>query len=55
MCLDKGYDYTEVYELLEEYGYTFHIRLRRRGGAGGERGSSKRKVIPGYTTRYWGC
>ena len=22
MCLDKGYDFPEVYELLEEYGYT---------------------------------
>ena len=28
MCMDKGYDYPEVYELLEEYGYTIHIRLR---------------------------
>ena len=28
MCLDKGYDFPEVYELLEEYGYTIHIRLR---------------------------
>ncbi len=25
ICLDKGYDYPEVYELLEEYGYTMHI------------------------------
>jgi putative transposase len=22
MCMDKGYDYPEVYELLEDYGYT---------------------------------
>ena len=29
MCMDKGYDFPEVYELLEEeYGYTIHIRLR---------------------------
>ena len=28
--LDKGYDYPEVYELLEEYGYTIHIC--KRGG-----------------------
>jgi transposase len=50
MCLDKGYDYPEVYELLEEYGYTIHIRLR-----GGEKGgsNSKRKVIPGYRARPW--
>jgi putative transposase len=26
--MDKGYDYPEVYELLEDYGYTIHIRLR---------------------------
>ena len=28
ICLDKGYDYPEVYELLEEYGYTIHICKR---------------------------
>ena len=28
ICLDKGYDYPEVYELLEEYGYTMHICKR---------------------------
>ena len=28
ICLDKGYDFPEVYELLEEYGYTIHIPLR---------------------------
>jgi len=28
MCMDKGYDYPEVYELLEDYGYTIHIRSR---------------------------
>ncbi len=26
MCLDKGYDYAEVYVLLEQEGYTPHIR-----------------------------
>ena len=31
ICLDKGYDYPEVYELLEEYGYTMHI-CKRGGG-----------------------
>ena len=46
MCLDKGYDFPEVYELLEEYGYTIHIPLR-----GEKRGSSK--VIPGYRVRHW--
>ena len=28
MCLDKGYDYDEVRELLEEFGFTAHIRGR---------------------------
>ena len=28
MCMDKGYDFPEVHELLEDYGYyTIHIRL----------------------------
>jgi putative transposase len=44
MCMDKGYDYPEVYEVLEDYGYTIHIRLR--GGR-----SSRR--IPKYRTRRW--
>ena len=49
MCLDKGYDYPEVYELLEEYGYGIHMRLR-----GEKRKSSrKKKVIPGYRARHW--
>ena len=26
--MDKGYAFPEVYELLEEYGYTIHIRLK---------------------------
>ena len=28
LCLDKGYDYAEVRELLVEFGYTAHIRTR---------------------------
>ena len=28
MCLDKGYDYTEVRDLLAEFGFTAHIRSR---------------------------
>jgi transposase len=27
-CLDKGFDYPEVYALLEEFGYTAHVRAR---------------------------
>lgn len=27
-CLDKGYDYGEVRDILKEFGYTAHIRAR---------------------------
>jgi transposase len=47
MCLDKGYDFPEVYELLKEYGYTIHILLR------GEEKSSRRKEMSGYRARHW--
>jgi putative transposase len=46
MCMDKGYDYPEVYELLEEYGHTIHIRLR------GEH-IINCKRIPRYRARHW--
>jgi len=48
MCMDKGYDFPEVYELLEEYGYTIHIRLR-----GEERRNNKEEAIPKYRARRW--
>jgi transposase len=28
LCLDKGYDYDEVREIAEEFGFTTHIRTR---------------------------
>jgi transposase len=28
ICLDKGYDYDEVREVLAEFGFTAHIRAR---------------------------
>jgi transposase len=28
MCLDKGYDYDQVPEILAEFGFTAHIRSR---------------------------
>ena len=46
MCVDKGYDYPEVHELLEDYGYTIHIRLR------GEH-SVNCKRMPRYRARHW--
>lgn len=29
MCPDKGYDYDEVYAILQEFGFTAHVRSRR--------------------------
>ena len=28
MCLDNGYDYDEVYAILQEFGFTAHVRPR---------------------------
>jgi len=46
MCMDKGYDYPEVRELLEDWGYTIHIPPRGED-------VKKRKRIPGYIARHW--
>ncbi len=37
MCMDKGYDFPDIRELVEEYGYTAHIRSR------GEENNEKNK------------
>lgn len=46
LCLDKGYDYPEIRELVERWGYTAHIRSR------GEEATAK-ECIPGYRARRW--
>ena len=46
LCMDKGYDYPEVRELVAAWGYTAHIRSR------GEETASKER-IPGYRARRW--
>jgi putative transposase len=46
MCLDKGYDYDEVREILKEFGFTAHIRAR-----GEEAQTIKREA--GYKARRW--
>jgi len=46
MCLDKGYDYDEVRELLDEFRFTAHIR-----GRGEEAKALKRHV--GMKARRW--
>ena len=44
--LDKGYDYPQVRELVENYGYTARIRSH------GEE-KTARKEAPGYWARRW--
>jgi putative transposase len=46
MCLDKGYDYGEVRDLLVEFGFTAHIRAR------GEEAQAIRREA-GYRARRW--
>ena len=46
LCMDRGYDYPQVRELVEAYGYTAHIRAR------GEEVDAKQHV-PGYRARRW--
>ncbi len=46
LCMDKGYDYPQVQELVEKWGYTAHIRSR------GEEKQEKEQ-IPGYRARRW--
>jgi putative transposase len=45
-CLDKGYDYDEVRDLLTEFGFTAHIRAR-----GEEANALKQEA--GYKARRW--
>jgi len=46
MCMDKGYDYQDVREIVAEWGYTAHIKAR------GEE-EKERKTVPGYRARRW--
>lgn len=46
MCMDKGYDYDEVRALVEEFGFTAHIKAR-----GEEAQAIKKKA--GYKARRW--
>lgn len=46
LCLDKGYDYLEVRQLIQTWGYTAHIRSR------GEERQMKQQ-LPGYRCRRW--
>jgi putative transposase len=46
MCLDKGYAYDEVRELLDEFGFTAHIRAR------GEEAQALKQEA-GFRARRW--
>ena len=46
LCLDKGYDYTEVRDLLREFSFTEHIRCR------GEEAKAIKKAA-GFKARRW--
>jgi len=46
MCLDKGYDYQEVRDILAEFGFTAHIRAR------GEEAKAI-KCEAGFRARRW--
>jgi putative transposase len=46
MCLDKGYDFDEVRDLLIEFGFTAHIRTR------GEEAQALKKEA-GFKARRW--
>ena len=51
MCLDKGYDYDEVRELLEEFGFTAHVRARGEEAQAVKRSARKkaRRWVVGRT------
>ena len=42
MCMDKGYDYDEVREVLAEFGFTAHIRSRGEEAQGAKRKARRR-------------
>jgi putative transposase len=46
MCMDKGYDYDEVRRIVEEFGFTAHIKAR-----GEEAKEIKRRA--GFKARRW--
>ena len=46
MCMDKGYDYDEVYATLQEFGLTAHIR------PGGEEAKAIKRQA-GFKARRW--
>lgn len=50
MCLDKGYDYLEVWALLEEFGFTAHVAIR---GGDNDANSQPVKRAARHKARRW--
>lgn len=46
LCLDKGYDFDEIRDIVREFGFTAHIRAR------GEEAQAIREA-PGFKARRW--
>jgi len=46
MCLDKGYDYPFVREILKAFGYVPHIRSRKEE-------TIAKSTVPHYRARRW--
>ena len=46
LCLDKGYDYPDIRELIAAYGWTAHVHSR------GEEALAQQS-LPGYRARRW--
>ena len=46
LCLDKGYDFDDIREMLEQFGFTAHVR-----GRGEEAKALKREA--GHRARRW--
>jgi len=45
LCLDAGYDYDEVRQVVEEFGYTAHIRSRGEEKQAKEAGKKARRWV----------
>ena len=49
MCLDKGYDFQEVRDILAEFGFTAHIRARGEEAQALKREAGFRAALGGRT------
>ena len=54
MCLDKGYDFDEVRNTLEEFGFTAHIRSRGEEAKAIKRGQGSKPADGWWSARIAG-